>query len=317
MSLVSVVIPCYNAAPFIGETIQSVLRQTRAVDEVIVVDDGSTDDSARVAESFGRPVRVIRQANRGECGARNRGIGEAKGDIIAFLDADDLWHPEKIARQLAYLDQHPEVGAVMTSVASFKGDIEQQETFLQVEDETLRKLQPVDFIAHFWVNQSAVAIRAHIARETLYPEGVADSGDMLQSAELRIKTVIGAVPEVLAFYRMHPRQVSKSANHYARSIKIRAEWGRENYRRLGVNSVAEATLPVLRPAVEWAALFYWERDLKQFKIARNEVLKLWPSEAPLPKELTRFVFPRFVLLLRDKLSRLTQRRRNVDTKLSA
>ena len=100
---VSVVIPCYNGERFIGDTLRSALAQTHAPLEVLVVDDGSKDGSAALAESFGPPVRVIRQPNQGESVARNRGMTEAVGDWIAFLDADDAWHPEKTARQLAAL----------------------------------------------------------------------------------------------------------------------------------------------------------------------------------------------------------------------
>jgi glycosyltransferase involved in cell wall biosynthesis len=107
---VSVVIPCYNGARFLRDTVGSVLAQTLPPLEVIVVDDGSTDDSAAVAESFGSPVRVIRQPNRGESVARNRGIAEARGDWVAFLDADDLWLPEKLAEQAKLMA--PGVGGI-------------------------------------------------------------------------------------------------------------------------------------------------------------------------------------------------------------
>jgi hypothetical protein len=94
MPTISVVIPCYNGAKFLRATIESVLAQTYPPLEMIVVDDGSTDDSAAIAESFGPPVRVIRQTNRGVTAARNRGIAEASGDYVHFLDADDLIHAD-------------------------------------------------------------------------------------------------------------------------------------------------------------------------------------------------------------------------------
>src|SRR3972149_3633636 len=96
---VSVVIPCYNGAVYLHETIESALAQTHSPLEVLVIDDGSTDDSAAIADSFGSPVRVIRQTNQGESVARNRGIDEARGDWIAFLDSDDVWNPTKLERQ--------------------------------------------------------------------------------------------------------------------------------------------------------------------------------------------------------------------------
>lgn len=100
----SVVIPAYNRAHLIGETVRSLLAQTRPADEIIVVDDGSTDDTAAVAESFGPPVRVIRQTNGGPASARNTGFRASRGEFIHFFDSDDLAAPNKHAVQLAALE---------------------------------------------------------------------------------------------------------------------------------------------------------------------------------------------------------------------
>lgn len=98
---VSVVIPCYNGEAFLAEAIASTLEQSCAPTEVLVVDDGSSDASADIARAFGHPVRLIQQDNAGTAVARNNGIRQARGEWIALLDADDLWHPQKLHRQLA------------------------------------------------------------------------------------------------------------------------------------------------------------------------------------------------------------------------
>src|SRR5262245_39908172 len=103
MPNVSVVIPSYNSAAYLPAAIDSVLAQTARDLEVIVVDDGSTDDTPDVVARYGPPVRGIRQANAGVAAARNRGIAEARGRYIAFLDADDTWEPVKLERQLGEL----------------------------------------------------------------------------------------------------------------------------------------------------------------------------------------------------------------------
>jgi glycosyltransferase involved in cell wall biosynthesis len=113
--LVSVVIPAYNRAAVIGRALGSALRQTHTNLEIIVVDDGSTDATASVIEDLYDPrVRYLRQANQGAPAARNRGIREASGEFVAFLDSDDEWHPEKIARQVRAYRGSPssDVGAV-------------------------------------------------------------------------------------------------------------------------------------------------------------------------------------------------------------
>jgi glycosyltransferase involved in cell wall biosynthesis len=100
MPLVSAVIPAYNAGQFIHRSIESALAQTHHLVEVIVVDDGSTDDTAAVAAQY--PVTVIRQTNGGPAKARNTGVKAARGEWIAFLDHDDLWHIDKTEKQLQY-----------------------------------------------------------------------------------------------------------------------------------------------------------------------------------------------------------------------
>src|SRR5438067_9612199 len=95
---VSAVIPVHNGENFLAQAVESVLDQTRPVLEVVVVDDGSTDGTAAVAQGFGAPVRHIPQAQSGVSAARNRGVREARGNLVAFLDHDDEWREDKLER---------------------------------------------------------------------------------------------------------------------------------------------------------------------------------------------------------------------------
>jgi glycosyltransferase involved in cell wall biosynthesis len=116
---ISVIIPAYNHEAYLAETIQSVLAQTCPPDEIIVVDDGSADGTAEVARSHGKPVRCICQENQGLGGSRNRGLREARGSLIAFLDSDDLWLERKLELQSAYLAAHPETDMVFCRMKNF------------------------------------------------------------------------------------------------------------------------------------------------------------------------------------------------------
>ncbi len=111
-SSVSVVIPAYRAARTIGRAIDSLLKQTRRPNEILVIDDGSPDNLAVALAPYGERVRWVRQANGGAASARNHGLDLAKGELIAFLDADDYWEPDKLERQLLVVDRHPEVGLI-------------------------------------------------------------------------------------------------------------------------------------------------------------------------------------------------------------
>ncbi len=117
MPTVSIVIPVYNAADVIAQTLDSALDQTWADREVIVIDDGSTDASGDIVRSYGPRVQYHRTSNRGVAAARNRGIALAAGVHIALLDHDDLWAPTKLERQMAVMESRPEVGLVVTDVA--------------------------------------------------------------------------------------------------------------------------------------------------------------------------------------------------------
>jgi glycosyltransferase involved in cell wall biosynthesis len=106
---VSYILAVYNGRQYLAEAINSIRAQSRPVDEIIVVDDGSTDDTAEVAERFGMPVRCVRQRNAGQSAARNHGVRLSRGDMLAFLDCDDLIHPRKVERQLHRFTQVPEL----------------------------------------------------------------------------------------------------------------------------------------------------------------------------------------------------------------
>lgn len=116
--LVSVIIPVYNGEKFLGEALDSIWQQSYRPLEVIVVDDGSVDGSASIAQMNDK-VRYIYQTNQGPSGARNRGVGQANGDLLAFLDHDDLWMPDKLASQVAYLQANPETDYVFCHMRFF------------------------------------------------------------------------------------------------------------------------------------------------------------------------------------------------------
>ncbi|CAN5564919.1 glycosyltransferase family A protein [soil metagenome] len=119
---VSVIIPVFDNEAYLGEAIESVLGQSMPPGEVVVVDDGSTDGSAAIAEAFGGKVRVVRQANMGISGARNRGVAETSGSLLAFLDADDRWLPRRLEVQLDALKADPGLELLFGAVAQVRAE---------------------------------------------------------------------------------------------------------------------------------------------------------------------------------------------------
>lgn len=148
--LVSVIIPAYNAASLIEETLHSVLAQTHTSMEVIVVDDGSTDQTADVVGKYAPRVQLVRQANSGGCSSpRNHGLRVASGEFVTFFDADDIMDPDKIARQVACFLSNPEIVAAVTDYRNFVDDTPASAThfqscpLLQAELDRVGQISPV------------------------------------------------------------------------------------------------------------------------------------------------------------------------------
>ena len=116
--LISILIPVYNGARFLHETLESVVRQTYPALDIIVVDDGSTDASADIVRSFPQ-IRYFHQPNQGVASARNHALRQAAGDYVALIDQDDLWPAEKLAIQAAFLEAHPEIAYVIGHEKTF------------------------------------------------------------------------------------------------------------------------------------------------------------------------------------------------------
>ena len=162
----SVVVPAYDRAGIIGETIEDILRQTYARMEIIVVDDGSTDSTRDVLASYGERIRWVTQKNAGPAAARNRGIGMAKGEIIAFQDSDDAWHPTKIERQIALLQKAPEtVCCVCNCIIELQGIVARsfETATLNPPIEEGIWFNPAEVLAtRFILFNQAVAIRRNV-----------------------------------------------------------------------------------------------------------------------------------------------------------
>lgn len=156
---ISVVLPTYNRAHVLERALRSVFDQTRGADEVIVVDDASTDDTAAVVAGF-PSARLIRQPrNGGASRARNAGVREAAGDCIAFMDSDDAWDPGKLATQAEHLERHPDLALVCTGMLVHeRGGAVSRHTFAALEPRagwTFAELQTYPFSTPTWLIRRA------------------------------------------------------------------------------------------------------------------------------------------------------------------
>jgi len=222
--LVSILIPCYNAAPWLTATLESALAQTWPQKEIIVVNDGSTDQSLALARPFSeRGVKIIEQPNRGAAAARNAALGAAGGDFVQFLDADDLLAPEKIARQMAVLTAEPK-GAIASGPWGSFTDEPGHAVFHTKP--VWADLTPVDWLVRSWSGGGMFPPLVWLApRDVLAAAGpwnealtLDDDGEyftrvLLHAAGIRF------VPGAASYYRAHtgPRISAARGERAARS----------------------------------------------------------------------------------------------------
>lgn len=230
---VSVIIPAYNTAPFIAETLNSVFAQTFRDLEVIVVNDGSPDTSElEVAlEPYRNRIRYIKQENKGLPGARNAGIGLARGELLAFVDSDDLWMPDYLAAQVEFLDAHPQVYASISDALLFGsgGDVvwrmlkEGAGPILGFEEMLKRKGGQLP--------SAMVARRQRVVDMGLFDERIRIGEDVEFCVRLAFPDgAIGYLGRVLVKYRQRPGSLTEDPRR--RKWKI-AEI--ESLRRIGEN----------------------------------------------------------------------------------
>ncbi len=242
----SVIIPAYNAEEYVGRAIDSVLAQTRQADEIIVVDDGSTDNTADVIKSYGSRVHCIRQENGGASVARNTGIEAATGQWIAFLDADDEWLPEKLQLQIEHLKRNPDlVWSCGNYYTRSVGGNEQRLTFALDKYASLLKAgESFDNYLHACASAvcartSTVILKRKIFRRTgLFLVGQMWAQDMDMFLRIAYQNPkIGFISEPIAVYFTdapgsitwrNKRFVEQRCELIERHLKIAEEYGRRS-----------------------------------------------------------------------------------------
>lgn len=222
MKKVSVVIPTYNQGRYICETIDSVLGQTFQDFEVIVVDDGSTDDTRQKIERYLPRISYIYQENAGCGAARNTSILASKGEYVAFLDSDDLWLPDKLRLQVEFMDSNPQFGMVFSDFCMFREDQITVCSFFQEKKFVDSGDIFGNLIRECFIRPSTILVR----REVFQKVGLHDTS-LLVSADydlwLRIakRYPIAAMSMCLVKYRVHDANLSKAeAIMYSDIIKI-------------------------------------------------------------------------------------------------
>lgn len=262
--IVSVIMPLHNAAAYVGEAVRSILGQTFEDFELIVVDDASTDGSGEVVQGINDSrVRLIRsEVQLNAAGARNLGVAEAGGEYVAFLDADDIAFPERLAVQVAFLREHPEVGVLGTQVVM----MDQDGAFVS-DGVGARPSSQIPSLLLFanWLALSSVMVR----RALLIPfrPEFAPAEDYDLWARLAGKATVHILPQTLTRYRVNPNGVS--VREPERMLKAVAAIHAWQLAALGIHEVA----PV------HALLGSWPISADREMVSRAEQWLLWLKQA--------------------------------------
>lgn len=221
--VVSTVITSYNKGPYLAEAIESALAQDYAPHEIIVVDDGSIDNTQQVVDSFGDLVRYVHQENSGQSSAENHGIRTARGELIAFLDGDDRWRPSKLTKQVAVFRAHPETSVVYTRSWTFD-----HLTGRGVSVGSCRSVLPRGYVldhllpGNFVPFSSSMVRKECIERAGMFDESVHFGNDY--DLWLRVAFhggIFDYVDEELLEYRVGIDQfISRTSDAYYRSLRL-------------------------------------------------------------------------------------------------
>ena len=278
--LVSVVIPTYNRADLVAAAINSVLGQTYSNIEVIVVDDGSTDKTEEVLADFGSTISVIKQANAGPAIARNRGIAAARGEIIAFLDSDDLWLPTKLARQVQSLDMAgPDAICSLCNCTVLYTDGSKSTTFaiadLHPQFSTGIWINPVEVLLNRFVlfNQAVIIRRAALEKVGYFAESLRFGEDYDLPFRLALEGPWTIIRDELVIY--HVASPNSWANTAMRE-EVRLREDLVHIRSQMVQSIRGR--PALR-RLDWLAERELRRERRELSIARFGHRKLFGAQS--------------------------------------
>jgi GT2 family glycosyltransferase len=255
MLSVSALIPARNRERYIGDAVETVLRQDRPVDEIIVVDDGSTDDTAKIAASFSKVTLVRLAESRGTSGARNAAIAAARSDVLAWLDSDDLWLPDHTATAVALLEHHPAAVAAFTNAEYFgdregpwpRPDVPEHEPFDALRAAFSRTISTMS---------PAVTRRAAVVAIGRFDESLRSAVDFDLFLRLSLAGPFVSTSRVTTRYRWHGDQISarpyrQLESMYASRIKVLQSLDATN--RQGIASSLREQLLECLHADLWAA----------------------------------------------------------------
>ena len=274
---ISAVIPAYNSAAFIAEAIISIVKQSYIVDEIIVIDDGSSDNTLAVIQGLSGNIRYHKQENRGPAAARNQGIKMAQGDWIAFLDADDQWTTDKIKKQLAGLTRYPELHLIAGDMTEIDEDNSVLTPSVLAKHQLLTGFikdqgRPITDALSKLVHKNFIPTgTVLVRRDTLLAVGMFNESihygeDLELWAKIAAYYPISCLPEILMLRRLHNNNATKAS---AAMLIDRIEVMQSLRQTISLTLIQQGLKPDRLVADAYTALAYWYFNLKDYQRARQ------------------------------------------------
>lgn len=301
----SVIIPCYNRRDMVGEALDSILSQSIPPREVFVVDDGSKDGSPEAVEAYERKtggiVKLIRQANAGPSVARNQGLDRATSTFIAFLDADDLWLPGKMERQLEAMRREPDVVGVYSRFFKFTktlDDLHREEPQNLLDDPSLEHI-----LMTMCIQASSTVLRRAMVSDLRFDNDARPAEDALYFVEARLRGRWRMIESQLAAYRVHGVQVTADPWHAVKHTTARVRWINRHTNALGDDTASRLKRELWAKLINQLEKRYWARHFEQLREMCDEVAKQCPEQFEKSVLAKRKFYPRWVYKITDALRR--------------
>lgn len=303
---VSAILTSHNAPDLIGPAVESVLAQTLAPIEVLVIDD-SSDHSPEVIRRYERQtggrVRCVVVPKCNVSQARNHGIRMARGDVLAFLDGDDLWLPDKLRRQIDALAADPAAVGSHSRYFDFRhhlDDLQRHEDKTPPDDPDMEEV-----LVRQHLPASGLAVRRSGMGDTLFDENSGHGEDTVFAAELRLRGRWRRIDDALVAKRIHGGQVTLSPWHQIKNARTRIGWLEQRARMvdptLDPATIRRCRRRIAQGLVGFVEHLYWSRRFDDFPAIRAAVAELCPDEMRRSAIARKRILPRWVYRIADRL----------------
>ncbi len=301
---ISVIVPAYNCGRYLGEALDSVLAQTLPPHQVIVVDDGSTDDTPARCAAYGDRITYVRQENKGVAAARNTALELARGEYVALLDADDVCTPDRLAKQAAALRANPDAVACCTGFWVFCDDGRVLNAY--PADPRDGERPALDYYWFVFGHPISMVFDRRAATGLTFPAGVRLCEDRMFLTQLRRRGRFVLLPDALYGYRRRDGQITSRFTEIE-GYEALLKWARANPAVWPDKTPEEVEAGMWGSLAHYTEVHYWARRRQQFLTMRAYLRANWPARLPPHRVLRRRWYPDWLWSCKDRFDRLRTR----------